>query len=68
MCMYLCLTQYNTTRLDWTGLLIQWIDPVPDHSIFRHPSMIAGAEAREHHYGAERSMGGGRGPSQNYTN
>ena len=40
---------------DWTGLLIQRIDP--DHFILRHPSMIAGAESTI--AGAELSIGGG---------
>ena len=40
---------------DWTGLLMQWIDP--DHFILRHPSMIAGAESTI--AGAELNIGGG---------
>ena len=40
---------------DWTGLLIQRIDP--DHFILWHPSMIAGAESTI--AGAELSIGGG---------
>ena len=42
---------------DWTGLLIQRIDPY--HFILWHPSMIAGAESTI--AGAELSIGGGGG-------
>ena len=42
---------------DWTGLLIQHIDP--DHFILWHPSMIAGAESTI--AGAELSIGGAEG-------
>ena len=41
---------------DWTGLLIQRIDP--DYFILWHPSMIAGAESTI--AGAELSIGGPR--------
>ena len=39
--------------MNWTGLLIQRIDP--DHFILWHPSMIAGAESTI--AGAELSIG-----------
>ena len=50
---------------DWTGLLIQGINP--DHFILWHPSMIAGAESTI--AGAELSIGGTEGhPKSTYTN
>ena len=47
---------------DWTGLLIQRIDP--DHFILRHPSMTAGAESTI--AGAELSIGGPRATPKVY--
>ena len=47
---------------DWTGLLIQRIDP--DHFILWHPSMIAGAESTI--AGAELSIGGGGGGGEGH--
>ena len=48
------LIQFNSDS-DWTGLLIQRIDP--DNFIRWHPSMIAGAESTI--AGVELSIGGG---------